>query len=221
MVGLLEKAGLKLQAGGRGAPWGGASQRSAARAALFSGVQAFQPTGLPGGCHPVGIRGTGTGQRPASELQLSCWAAVCPAGLPWPGGPARAHPLSVEQGAVTSAADSPVGTWTSWEPAEACRLPARQGPGALCALAHACAKLIQSCPTATPWTVACQAPLSKGFSRQEYWSGLPCPPPGDPPRDGTRISYVSCTGRQGLVHESHLGSLRSRAETQPASIVAS
>ena len=33
----------------------------------------------------------------------------------------------------------------------------------------------------TPWTVACQAPLSMGFSRQEYWSGLPCPPPGDLP----------------------------------------
>ena len=30
----------------------------------------------------------------------------------------------------------------------------------------------------TPWTVARQAPLSVGFSRQEYWSGLPCPPPG-------------------------------------------
>ena len=29
------------------------------------------------------------------------------------------------------------------------------------------------------WTVAHQAPLSVGFSRQEYWSGLPCPPPGD------------------------------------------
>ena len=29
------------------------------------------------------------------------------------------------------------------------------------------------------WTVARQAPLSTGFSRQEYWSGLPCPPPGD------------------------------------------
>ena len=28
-------------------------------------------------------------------------------------------------------------------------------------------------------TVACQGPLSMGFSRQEYWSGLPCPPPGD------------------------------------------
>jgi len=31
----------------------------------------------------------------------------------------------------------------------------------------------------TLWTVACQAPLSKGFSRQEYWRILPCPPPGD------------------------------------------
>ena len=30
-----------------------------------------------------------------------------------------------------------------------------------------------------PWTVACQAPLSMAFSRQEYWSGLPFPPPGD------------------------------------------
>ena len=36
---------------------------------------------------------------------------------------------------------------------------------------------------ATPWTVAHQAPLSMGFSRQEYWSGLPCPP-GDFPDPG-------------------------------------
>ena len=33
--------------------------------------------------------------------------------------------------------------------------------------------------SATPWTVARQALLSVGFSRQEHWSGLPCPPPGD------------------------------------------
>ena len=33
----------------------------------------------------------------------------------------------------------------------------------------------------TSWTVARQAPLSMEFSRQEYWSGLPCPPPGDLP----------------------------------------
>ena len=32
---------------------------------------------------------------------------------------------------------------------------------------------------ATPWTVACQAPLSMEFFRQEYWSRLPYPPPGD------------------------------------------
>ena len=36
----------------------------------------------------------------------------------------------------------------------------------------------------TPWTVACQAPLSMGFSRQEYWSGLPFPSPGDLPDPG-------------------------------------
>ena len=43
----------------------------------------------------------------------------------------------------------------------------------------------KSCPTlATPWTVARQAPLSAGFSRQEYWSGLPFPSPGDLPNPG-------------------------------------
>ena len=36
-------------------------------------------------------------------------------------------------------------------------------------------------PFVVPWTVAHQAPLSMGFSRQEYWSGLPSPPPGDCP----------------------------------------
>ena len=40
------------------------------------------------------------------------------------------------------------------------------------------------CLFAIPWTVAHQAPLSMGFSRQEYWSGLPCPPPGDLPDPG-------------------------------------
>ena len=36
----------------------------------------------------------------------------------------------------------------------------------------------------TPWTVAHQAPLSMEFSRQQYWSGLPFPPPGDLPDPG-------------------------------------
>ena len=42
------------------------------------------------------------------------------------------------------------------------------------------------------WTVALQAPLSKGFSRQECWSGLPCPPPGDLPHPGIEpVSLMS------------------------------
>ena len=41
------------------------------------------------------------------------------------------------------------------------------------------------------WTVACQASLAMGFSREEYWNGLPFPPPGDlPNQEGTQ---VSCT----------------------------
>ena len=39
--------------------------------------------------------------------------------------------------------------------------------------------------SATPWTVAYKAPLSMGFSRQEYWSGLPFPSPGELPDPGT------------------------------------
>ena len=42
-----------------------------------------------------------------------------------------------------------------------------------------CAKLLQWCPTLWEWTVAHHALLSMGFSRQEYWSGLQCPPSGD------------------------------------------
>ena len=49
----------------------------------------------------------------------------------------------------------------------------------------ACARLHQLFQLfATPWTVALQAPLSTGFSRQEHWSGLPLPPPGDHPNPG-------------------------------------
>ena len=38
----------------------------------------------------------------------------------------------------------------------------------------------------TPWTVACQAPPSKGFARQEYWSAMPFPSPGDLPNPGIK-----------------------------------
>ena len=53
--------------------------------------------------------------------------------------------------------------------------------------------------SATPWTVTYQALLSMGFSRQEYWSGLPCPPPGDLPNPGIRpISLMSPALAGGL-----------------------
>ena len=54
---------------------------------------------------------------------------------------------------------------------------------------------------ATLWAVAHQAPLSMGFSRQEYWSGLPCPPPGFLHNPGIKTtSLVSSIGRQILYH---------------------
>ena len=56
--------------------------------------------------------------------------------------------------------------------------------------------------SATLWTVAHQGPLSMGFSRQEYWSGLPCPSPGDFPDPG--IERGSCIGN--LSHLDHQGS---------------
>ena len=57
---------------------------------------------------------------------------------------------------------------------------------------HVCACQITSVlsDSATLWTVACQAPLSVGFSRQEYWSGLPCPPSGHFPHPGVEPSSL-------------------------------
>ena len=57
----------------------------------------------------------------------------------------------------------------------------------------------------TPRTVACQAPLSMGFCRQEYWSGLPCPPPGDLPDPGIKsMSPVSPAFQADSLPLSHL-----------------
>ena len=59
------------------------------------------------------------------------------------------------------------------------------------------------------WTIVCKGPLSMGFSRQEYWSGLLFPPPGDLPNPGIKlvslVSYVSCIGKQAFYHLCHLG----------------
>ena len=58
---------------------------------------------------------------------------------------------------------------------------------------------------ATPWTVAHQAPLSMGFPRQEYWSGLPFPPLGIFPTTGLNLGLLHWQG--GSLPLNYLGSL--------------
>ena len=53
----------------------------------------------------------------------------------------------------------------------------------------------------TPWIVTCQAPLSMEFSRQEYWSGLPFPSPGDLPDPGVNPGLPHCTYIAGFRSE--------------------
>ena len=58
----------------------------------------------------------------------------------------------------------------------------------------------------TPWTIACQAPLSIGFSRQEYWSELPFPSPEDLPDPGIEPRFLHC--RQILYQMNYEESLK-------------
>ena len=55
----------------------------------------------------------------------------------------------------------------------------------MCASSLSCVQLFSA-----SWTVACQAPLSMEFSRQEYWSGLPCPTPGNLPDPGIEPRFL-------------------------------
>ena len=69
----------------------------------------------------------------------------------------------------------------------------------VCVCVYVHAKSLQSCPTlCNPMDYSPQAPLSMGFSRQEYWSGLPCPPPGDLPDPGIKpisLMFPALAGR--------------------------
>ena len=57
----------------------------------------------------------------------------------------------------------------------------------------------------TPWTVVLQAPLSVGFPRQDYWSGLSFPSPGDPPDPGIEPTSPALAGRlmTRVIREAH------------------
>ena len=70
----------------------------------------------------------------------------------------------------------------------------------------------KSCPTlGTSWTVACQAPVSVGFSRQEYWSGLPSFRGSSIPRNQTQVSCIA----GGFLHCRWLLSLPTELHEKP------
>ena len=82
-------------------------------------------------------------------------------------------------------------------------------PGVFRICSYYCCLVAKMCPNScAPWTVAHQVHLSTEFSRQEYWSGLPFPPPGKEippgelpePRIEPMSPSVSCIGRQILYH---------------------
>ena len=79
--------------------------------------------------------------------------------------------------------------WATWEDLKCnslCKIPTCQY---ICIHVLSCLSCVQL--FATLWTLVCQAPLSLGFSRQEYWSRLPCPPPGDLPDPGMEPASLS------------------------------
>ena len=79
------------------------------------------------------------------------------------------------------------------------------------------AKSLQLYPTLySPMNCTCQAPLSMGFSRQEYWSGLPYPPPGDLPNPGIKpVSLISCISRSANRTVEWVPMPYSRGSSQP------
>ena len=84
----------------------------------------------------------------------------------------------------------------------------------------------KSCPTlVTPWTIACQAPLSMGFSRQEYWSELPFPSPRNLPNPGIKPIagrfFTDWATREALVFPwCSINTFKSKLDFHGASLVA-
>ena len=79
------------------------------------------------------------------------------------------------------------------------------------------AKLLQSC--ATLWTVAYQAPLSMGFSGQEYWSGLPFPPPGALQTQGWNLSLPRLLHCRRILYQGASGIIYSFSDSFPVQII--
>ena len=73
--------------------------------------------------------------------------------------------------------------------------------------------------SATPWTAACQAPLSMGFSRQEYWSGLPFPPLGDLQTQGLNPSLPRLLHFRRILYPGASGIIYSFSDSFPIQII--
>ena len=67
----------------------------------------------------------------------------------------------------------------------------------------------------TPWTTACQAPLSMGLPRQEYWSGLSSPPPEDLPGPGIKPASPALAGEFSEPPGNHTASMWQRWSLNP------
>ena len=136
-----------------------------------------EETGKGGRCGKGKQEADGDGEGP-SDAKNMCHHG----GLPWWLSGKKAARHAGELCSMLCGSLSGRGVWGRMDTcvyvAESPHLSAETGTALLIGSVHvlSCVWLL-----ATPWTVAPQAPLSVGFSRQEYWSGLPCPPPGDLP----------------------------------------
>ena len=96
----------------------------------------------------------------------------------------------------TQSSPALINSWFTWH-CSFCYRAYHALPCITCAWMFSCFSRVQL--FAIPWTVALQAPLTMGFSRQEHWSGLPCPPPEDLPDPGTKptsLTTPASIGRQ-------------------------
>ena len=128
----------------------------------------------------------------------SCWARPLGKMQPVILGSHGCFPLA-PGGRGRKGADKHEMTWMPRPGQREQAKPQRNQPRLFTCSASNCfqGQLLFSCSvvsdSATPWTVACQASLSMGVSRQEYWSGLPFPSPGSPQqRNRTHISFIAC-----------------------------
>ena len=84
------------------------------------------------------------------------------------------------------------------------------------AISHACACVLGDFRCVRLWTVALQAPLPMGLSRQEFWSRLTCSSPGDlpDPRIEPATLKPTCIGKRVLYHYQHLGNPRKGGQNE-------